>query len=166
MKKIVIEGELTSHNSYTDAIRRNRYKGGSIKRMNERLCEHWIRSARYEGFMLERFPVDITLTWFCKNKRTDPDNISSAIKFILDSMQKVGVIDNDSWKTIGSITHHFRVDADRPRIELEFKEPEKTQSRKKQTYVNDQNHSQTRKHVNQKRKDTKKVQKYGKNATL
>src|SRR5699024_3017311 len=61
---------------------------------------------------------DWTFVWYRKNRRNDPDNIQVGTKYIFDAFVKAGIIDNDGWKEINSITHKFRVDKDNPRVEI------------------------------------------------
>lgn len=62
--------------------------------------------------------ADFEITWYCKNKRKDKDNIMAGQKFIFDGLVKAGVLDNDGWGQIGDISHSFEVDKDNPRIEV------------------------------------------------
>jgi len=64
--------------------------------------------------------VSVKITWFCKDKRHDPDNIASGEKFILDGLVKAGRLPNDGWKQIDSLSHYFEVDQENPRIEIEL----------------------------------------------
>lgn len=66
--------------------------------------------------------ADYVITWYCKDKRKDIDNIMAGQKFIFDGLVKAGVIENDGWKQIGDITHKFEVDKDKPRIEVAINE--------------------------------------------
>lgn len=68
------------------------------------------------------YKADWVFTWYRKNKRNDPDNIQVGTKYILDGLVKSGKIDNDGWNQINSITHHFKVDKENPRVEIEIKE--------------------------------------------
>ena len=45
-------------------------------------------------------PVRLNFIWYEKTKRRDPDNVASAKKFILDALQKQGILPNDSRKYI------------------------------------------------------------------
>lgn len=45
--------------------------------------------------------------WLRQNKRQDPGNIASAEKFIPDAFEKCGILPNDGWNQIGTISHHF-----------------------------------------------------------
>ena len=63
-----------------------------------------------------RFPsAHVTFEWVEPNMRRDPDNFSQP-KAILDALQHAGVLPNDGWKEILSISHKWRVDCDRPGV--------------------------------------------------
>lgn len=64
--------------------------------------------------------VDITLTWYRKDRRSDPDNVAGGIKFLLDGFVKAGLLKNDGFKQVNSITHYFGVDKDNPRVDVEL----------------------------------------------
>lgn len=57
-------------------------------------------------------PVDkvfVYLLWFEKNKKRDPDNIASFIKFIFDALQKAKIVKNDGWNEIIGWENKFEV---------------------------------------------------------
>lgn len=64
------------------------------------------------------FKGDWVFTWYRKNKRNDPDNIQAGTKYIYDGLVKAGIIENDGWEQINSITHQFKVDKENPRVEV------------------------------------------------
>lgn len=64
---------------------------------------------------------DLDLVWFVKNKKRDPDNIHSGIKFILDGLVQAKVMPNDTQQFIGTISHRISIDADNPRCEVFLK---------------------------------------------
>lgn len=64
--------------------------------------------------------ADFEITWYCKDKRKDKDNIISGQKFIFDGLIKANKMENDGWDEVGNITHKFAVDKDNPRIEVEI----------------------------------------------
>ena len=116
--KIILEGEFVTQNEYIGAERTNRHIAASIKRSEtERVA--WL-TRQHEP--IAKYPVDLTIFWYRRDKRTDPDNISFAIKFLLDGLQTSNVLENDGWKQINSICHVFRVDKNNPRVEI-FVEP-------------------------------------------
>lgn len=46
-------------------------------------------------------------TWIRSDKRTDPDNISHAQKYLLDGFRVAGLIPNDTWKFVSKLNHAF-----------------------------------------------------------
>lgn len=62
--------------------------------------------------------VKVGITWYCKNQKIDPDNLSFAKKFVIDGLVAAGVIDNDGWKNILGFEDRFEVDKVNPRVEI------------------------------------------------
>lgn len=61
------------------------------------------------------------IIWYAKDKRKDPDNIAAGgTKVILDGLVDSGILKNDGWKEIQSISHTFKVDKANPRVEVEI----------------------------------------------
>ncbi len=122
--KIVIPGELPDLNTIIAESKRGR---GKWQPYNEIKQEHtnivaWIAKS---GIKKQLKKIDLTITWICKNRRKDKDNISGGgTKFILDGLVAAGVIENDGWKQIGDIYHKFKVDKHNPRVEVEIREVE------------------------------------------
>lgn len=117
--KIVIYGELTTLNPYVNSQRINRYAGAKLKKDETHKCAIYIQKAMRKGVLFD-FPCQLKFTWYCKNKRQDPDNIAFAKKFILDGMQEAGLIPNDNWATMScGFVDEFRIDKDNPRVEIE-----------------------------------------------
>lgn len=59
------------------------------------------------------------LFWYAPDRMKDPDNIGHAIKYILDGLQKAGVLPGDGWKNAsGGTLHLFGIDAAKPRVEV------------------------------------------------
>ena|SRR5699024_10789118 len=65
---------------------------------------------------------DYTFVWYRKTKRADPDNVSVGQKYIFDGLIKGGRLENDGWKQVNSITHKFKVDKKKPRVEIYISE--------------------------------------------
>ena len=117
--KIVIDGTLPGLNKVIDANRRNKYAGSSLKKNTEQLIMTYIKSQCKQKF--ER--IRLSIHWYEPSKRRDYDNISSATKFILDSLVKCEVIKNDGWRYIApELNHRFFLDRDRPRVEIFIEE--------------------------------------------
>lgn len=66
--------------------------------------------------------IDVEMTWYCKNKRRDKDNIMAGQKFIFDGLVEANVIKNDGWAQIGDVSHLFKIDKDNPRVEIQLRE--------------------------------------------
>lgn len=67
-------------------------------------------------------PIVVRLTWFAKDKRTDPDNLAGGgCKVLLDALQMAKVLDNDGWQIRG-IIHRFKIDKKNPRVEVLLRE--------------------------------------------
>lgn len=100
-------GKLPTTNEITQANRGNIYKGAQQKKKFTNLIAYECKAQKIPKINKK---VDIACYWYRKDQRTDKDNISGGIKFILDGMQKAGVLENDGWKEIGNIYHYFKKD--------------------------------------------------------
>lgn len=110
----VIPGEFTDLNTYVNAERSNRYGAAKIKAdETERVAWEVKGRKPIKGRNFYRF------TWYCKDKRKDPDGIvGMATKFILDGFIQAGLLENDGWKQIAGFNHSFKVDKENPRVEV------------------------------------------------
>lgn len=113
--KLKINGELMDYNKLINVTRANKYGGAGLKKAE---TEKVVWACKANKIKPIEGLHDYEINWYCKDKRKDKDNISSAVKFILDGLQEAGVIKNDGWKEIGNIYHNFYVDKDNPRIEV------------------------------------------------
>jgi len=118
---ITIFGELTSLNEYINAERSNRFIGAKLKKENtENVQMQCLSDENRKQEPIEK-PCLINFRWFTKNKKKDPDNISSAgRKFILDGLVKSGILKDDTRKFVKGFTDNFEIDVDQPRVEIEF----------------------------------------------
>lgn len=117
--KIVIPGEMPGMNEMIDAAKQGKGRFqpyADMKRENTQLVT-WIAKKTPKK---KRIYLDIT--WICKDKRRDPDNIAAAVKFIWDGLVQAGVIKNDGWSENGGWSNSFDVDKDNPRVEVVIKE--------------------------------------------
>ena len=104
VNEFVIEGRLPSLNDYTSANRSHWSKGAKFKRNVEADIIWQIRAARNKGTL--RPPsrkIVLHIEWHESDQRRDVDNIVSAKKFILDAMQKAGIIPNDNRKWVAGV---------------------------------------------------------------
>lgn len=119
---LIIEGRLISLNEYVNANRSHRNKGSQLKKKQETIVNTYIIKSRLEA--IKTYPVSIVITWYEKDNRRDFDNITFAVKFILDALVKKKILTNDSRKYVNDIRHIVLTDKDNPRIEVKIKENE------------------------------------------
>lgn len=119
-KKIVIPLDgIPTQNQIVNSNRTNRFAGAKQKKNATTFCQMHIQRAMLDGFEIKTLPVDLEFVFYCKNRRTDKDNLASgALKFILDGAQKAGLIENDNWKHIGDWSCRFEIDKEFPRVEI------------------------------------------------
>lgn len=117
--KFILMGEYCTLNEYSDAERTHYRYGASIKKAETDRAAFDLKE-QWDGTPI---PKSIfKFTWYRKNKRTDPDNICFAKKFILDAMQEVEMIDNDGWNNVVGFIDKFEVDKNNPRVVIEVLE--------------------------------------------
>ena len=106
--RFTINARLPSLNDYIEACRTHWSKGARLKAETEELIFWAIRSAQGRGECKPaKRPVIVFFTWHERNKRRDLDNIYSAKKYILDAMQKAGIIANDNQKHVVGLHDTF-----------------------------------------------------------
>lgn len=115
--KLTIPGRLDGLNDHIKAERINRYKGAQNKAENEAIVNVAIRQS-LPGVHIKN-QIDLVCKWYEKNKKRDPDNISSfGHKVILDALVRAEVLENDGWENIRSLKDEFHIDKVNPRIEV------------------------------------------------
>lgn len=107
--------KLPNLNEFRQEIARSPYKGGQLKNEVEDSIITAIMYAKRQGTLkeIENYPIQINCIWNSVNKRIDIDNRRSSIKFILDAMQKAGIIPNDSQKYVCGLFDEFTVDKEK-----------------------------------------------------
>jgi Holliday junction resolvase RusA-like endonuclease len=86
---------------------RNSY--GTMKKLWERRLIESIKKNKIKKYE----SIKLRITWIENNRKRDPDNIAAFIKFILDALQKTGVIENDGWRQIKGWENSFELGASR-----------------------------------------------------
>ena len=129
--KITLQGEFTTLNEYIDAERTNRYAAAELKKTETMRVKLDTLDVAFDRFS---YPLDVTVVWYRANRRSDPDNVSAAIKFILDGLQHSNIIEGDGWKHINSICHVFEIDKNNPRVEIHLESVGKTESKMSNYY--------------------------------
>ena len=118
--KFTHKGRLIGLNEYTSSNRANLYGANAKKKAIEEDIIWSIREAKLTK--VSNYPIKLKITWYEPTKRRDIDNITFAVKFILDALVKARILENDNQKHVHEIEHKVLVDRDYPRIEIELKE--------------------------------------------
>lgn len=108
-----IPGTMPQLNDYIRAERATRFAAARIKRD----AHAKVFAALAPQVPLPHFdePVDVIFTWYRPDRRTDKDNVAFAKKFILDALQKAGVIENDKWAMCSPYDGGYSIDKENPR---------------------------------------------------
>ena len=115
---IIIPGELPDLNQIIAESKNHWGSYSSLKKANTQRVAFCTKQATKRKYK----KIDLDITWYCKDKRKDKDNIMAGTKFILDGLVAAGTIQNDGWANIGEIRHKFDVDKQEPRIEVRITE--------------------------------------------
>ncbi len=115
MLRITIQGLLPSLNEYIDSERVNKHEAAKLKKRTEK--DIGLQLGRVPRNRINK-PCDFVFTWYRKDKKTDPDNISAAQKFVFDSLVKAEVLAGDGWGQVKSIHHDFKIGPERVEIEI------------------------------------------------
>jgi len=115
---IVIPGELPDLNQIIAESKNHWGSYSSLKKANTQLVAFCTKQATKQKYK----KIDLEITWYCKDRRKDKDNIMVGTKFILDGLVAAGVIQNDGWTNVGDIRHKFDVDKQDPRVEVRITE--------------------------------------------
>lgn len=108
-----IETRLPSLNEVIKDNRSGWQVAAKRKRELEDVIGYYILQAMMKGTIRPTTePVEIEIRWHESTKKRDVDNIQSAQKFILDALQKQGILVNDNRKYVKQI-YHYIVDDDK-----------------------------------------------------
>lgn len=121
MQKFVIKGNLESWNQIIAASKSHWSKYASYKHKNTFNVALIIKSQKLKP--VKKYPIKLNFLWFVKDRRTDPDNLSSGgRKVIMDSLKVAQIIIDDGFKYIAGFTDEFYLDKNNPRIEVSIEE--------------------------------------------
>ncbi|MFQ7810742.1 MAG: RusA family crossover junction endodeoxyribonuclease [Dialister invisus] len=118
--RLLIPGRLPCMNDLIAANRLNKYAGAGVKKKTQRQIILILQpQVQVQG---KRFTekVNIRIEYYEKDMRRDEDNVMSAAKFILDALQDMELILNDSQKYV-HLTQEVFTDRKNPRIEITIK---------------------------------------------
>lgn len=119
-QSFTIYGQLPALNTVIGANRANKYVGAKLKRETQDRIRSAIRSERIIPF---KGAVRLSMTFYEPNKKRDPDNVFSAVKFILDALTAEGIIEGDSQKFLPPpkpIEFFYAIDRDRARVAVQI----------------------------------------------
>lgn len=102
--KFTIPFRLPGLNEYINLNRGSRYGGNKLKQDIENHICLCIRSA---GLKPTGKPVTLHFTWYEETMRRDKDNVAFAKKFILDALQKAGVLPQDGNRYVSGFYDEF-----------------------------------------------------------
>lgn len=114
--RVEIPLKLPSCNEYINACRYNKYSAAKMKREVENQIIPYLHNIPK---LLK--PITINFIWIEANKKRDLDGICFAKKFILDALQKAGIIENDNSKHVTGFTDKFEY-ADKSKVIVELEE--------------------------------------------
>lgn len=102
--QFTIQQKLPSLNEVIQANRRNAFVGARLKSDLQNQIGMYILVARNkEQIKAIDEPIEILIEWHERTLKRDVDNITSATKFILDSMQDMGIIPNDNRRYVKQV---------------------------------------------------------------
>lgn len=99
--RYIFDYKYPTLNEYINKCRSHWASGAKMKEESDYATVLLLRLQKAKP--IDEYPVDLVVKWHCKDKRKDVDNIHSSIKFILDGMQKAGIIKGDGRKYISQI---------------------------------------------------------------
>lgn len=119
IQQFTIPGKLSSLNEYISRCRQSPIAGAALKRKEQ---DRVVKAITDAGIKPMKTPVDVLIEWFEPNMRRDKDNVRSGIKYILDGLVEAGIIANDGWKHINTITDAYYVNKSDPRVRVTIRE--------------------------------------------
>ena len=111
--KIIFDYKFSNWNETININRMNRFAGASLKKKEMQIAKEFLKDVP----KIDKYPITINCIWYVKNVNSDLDNKS--LKAILDSMQELGILENDNIKHIEAINHKA-VKADKDYLEMEI----------------------------------------------
>lgn len=128
---LTIPGRLPGLNEYTKATRTHRQMGADMKAEHQTTVQ-WLIRQQLRTLQIDK-PVFLIFTWYEKDRRRDRDNVASfGRKVIQDALVASGVLADDGWDEVTGYIDRFAVDAQNPRIVVQFIEQEGTTCKKRQ----------------------------------
>ena len=106
-----IRSKLPSLNELVASNREHWSSGARLKKTTEEVILWSIREAERFGRIGKiTYPCYICIVWHERTRKRDPDNIFSGKKYILDAMQKSGILDGDGQKYVSGYYDELVID--------------------------------------------------------
>jgi hypothetical protein len=100
--------DFAGRNEAERAARASRFAGAELKKRYTDAVQSFGLEWRPSGWIpLARYRVECV--WNRTSDAMDPDNISAAIKYVLDGLVAARILAGDRWKNVDRITHDFVV---------------------------------------------------------
>lgn len=114
--RFTIRGRFPGKNEMVEADRASKYGGNKLKQeQTDRVA--WL--AKYAKLPRFECRVRIVFRWIEPRWNRDSDNISAAVKYIMDGLVRAGVLKDDKIKHVGALLHYFPPpDPADPRVEI------------------------------------------------
>jgi hypothetical protein len=94
-----------------EKISTNSIYAGKHWTFRKRYKEQWlwcVRSVKTALQKVETYPVRLTMTFYLSGNVLDSSNTSYMGKMIEDALREIGVIADDTWKHVDSVTYKSR----------------------------------------------------------
>lgn len=116
-----VQGPLPSMNEIINAsstVLKGGIRFGSKYTVMKKKCQEIIVAAIKEHKIKEiKGEYKCDFVWVEKNRRKDPDNIASGVKFVFDALVDSGVVENDTWRYNKGWTNTFII-GDTPGVKV------------------------------------------------
>lgn len=103
-QEFTIKDRMPNLNDYVNALKKHRNAGDDMR-------DEWhdvvVQECRVAGLGRFTEPVFIEFNWYEPNYKRDIDNVAFAKKFILDGLQKAGVLQNDNYRWVKGFSDKF-----------------------------------------------------------
>ena len=119
MINFFVPGQFVALNQYIEAERTPRFGCAMAADIKREETER-VQKSSYGIPSIKRYPVRIKMTWYCTNKRKNPDNIAFAKKFIVDGLVDAKILEEDGWGQIKGFQDEFEIDKENPGVEVEI----------------------------------------------
>lgn len=120
-QQFIIPDRLPGLNDYTRANRTGPQVGARMKRKAEEQVAAAVVACKVQ-------PMDgmvrLHIDWYEHNAARDADNVSFAVKFVLDTLVRLGIMPDDDRKHFTRHSHQVHVDKDNPRVVVRMEEDE------------------------------------------